>query len=47
VDPSRGEASRGNTIADRVRSAWFAVIRHDHINTIDAYDPVQTAPLPE
>ncbi len=23
------------------------VIRHDHINTIDAYDPVQTVPPPE
>jgi hypothetical protein len=25
----------------------IVVIRHAHINTIDAYDPVQTAPLPE
>ncbi|MGL4550050.1 MAG: hypothetical protein ACRC33_02585 [Gemmataceae bacterium] len=23
------------------------VVQHSHINTIDAYDPVQTAPLPE
>jgi hypothetical protein len=25
----------------------IVVIRHSHINTIDAYDPVQTAPPPE
>lgn len=25
----------------------FVVIRHAHINTIDSYDPVQTAPPPE
>jgi hypothetical protein len=25
----------------------IVVIRHAHINTIDAYDPVQTAPPPE
>lgn len=25
----------------------IVVIRHAHINTIDAYDPVQTAPVPE
>jgi hypothetical protein len=25
----------------------IVVIRHAHINTIDAYDPVQTPPLPE